>query len=71
MGYDILLFWGKMMIGHDGLLSGKSVGGASLYQKIPSCPSIICHVVRFEVEFTSSSTRVSVLVFLEWPLGRL
>jgi len=41
------------MVGHDGLLSGKSVGGASLYQKIPSCPSMICHVVHFEVEFTS------------------
>ncbi|MGA2122767.1 MAG: hypothetical protein ABSG49_12120, partial [Methanoregula sp.] len=49
---DILFFSGKMMVGHDGLLSGKSVGGASLYQKIPSCPLTICHLVHFEVEFT-------------------
>jgi hypothetical protein len=56
---DILFFSGKMMVGHDGLLSGKSVGGASLYQKIPSCPSMICHVVHFEVEFTPSSSTVS------------
>jgi hypothetical protein len=28
-----------MMVGHDGLLSGLSVGGASLYQKTLSCPS--------------------------------
>jgi hypothetical protein len=53
MGDDILLFWGKMMVGHDGLLSGTSVGGASLYQKIPSCPLTIGHLVHFEVEFTS------------------
>jgi hypothetical protein len=38
---NIALFSGKMMVGHDGLLSGKSVGGASLYQKIPSCPALI------------------------------
>jgi hypothetical protein len=35
----IPLFSGKMMVGHDGLLSGLSVGGASLYQKTLSCPS--------------------------------
>ncbi len=38
MSDDIAFFRGKMMIGHGGLLSGTSVGGASLYQKIPSCP---------------------------------
>jgi hypothetical protein len=32
---DIAIFHGKMMIGHGGLLSGMSVGSASLYQKIP------------------------------------
>jgi len=31
----------------------ESVGGTSLYQKTLSCPSIIRHVVHFEVEFTS------------------
>jgi hypothetical protein len=30
----------------------KSVGGASLYQKTPSCPLFICHVAHFELEFT-------------------
>jgi hypothetical protein len=35
---NVALFSGKMMVGHDGLLSGSSVGGASLYQKTPSCP---------------------------------
>ena len=34
-------FRAKMMVGHGGLLSGTSVGGASLYQKIPSCPAVI------------------------------
>jgi hypothetical protein len=38
---DIALFHGKMMIGHDGLLSGMSVGRALLYQKIPSCPLFV------------------------------
>jgi hypothetical protein len=36
---DILFFCAKMMVGHDGLLSDMSVGRASLYQKIPSCPN--------------------------------
>jgi hypothetical protein len=41
MTNNIALFSGKMMVGHDGLLSGSSVGRASLYQKIPSCPLFI------------------------------
>ena len=48
---DILFFCAKMMVGHDGLLSDMSVGRASLYQKIPSCPHILSHMVHFEVEF--------------------
>jgi hypothetical protein len=48
MSNDILLVWGKMMVGHDGLLSGSSVGGASLYQKTLSCPLFICHVVHLK-----------------------
>jgi len=42
---DILFFCAKMMVGHDGLLSDMSVGRASLYQKIPSCPNfyLMCH----------------------------
>jgi hypothetical protein len=39
MTYNIALFSGKMMVGHGGLLSGLSVGRASLCQKIPSCLS--------------------------------
>ena len=35
----ILFFCVKMLVGHDGLLSDMSVGGTSLYQKIPSCPN--------------------------------
>jgi hypothetical protein len=48
MSDDILLFWSKMMVGHDGLLSGSSVGGTSLYQKTLSCPLVICHVVHLK-----------------------
>jgi hypothetical protein len=40
MTNNIALFSGKMMVGHGGLLSGSSVGRASLCQKIPSCPSL-------------------------------
>jgi hypothetical protein len=48
MGDDILFVWGKMMVGHAGLLSGSSVGGASLYQKTLSCPPFTRHVVHLK-----------------------
>ena len=38
---NIPLFFGKMMVRHDGPISDLSVGGASLYQKIPSSPLCI------------------------------
>jgi hypothetical protein len=51
MTNNIALFSGKMMVGHDGLLSGLSVGRASLYQKTRHVLSL-SHVVQLQVEST-------------------
>ncbi len=73
MGDNILFICGKMMVGHDGLLSGSSVGGASLYQKTPSCPvfplrwctlnsnlPLFGHAANFE----PGSTQISLIVIV-------
>jgi hypothetical protein len=58
MTNNIALFSGKMMVGHDGLLSGLSVGRASLYQKTRHVLSL-SHVVQLQVESTSHTSAVS------------
>ena len=49
---DILLFSGKMMVGHDGLLSEFECWWYFTLPENPVMSCILSHVVHFEVEFT-------------------